>query len=1208
MTDASPLIVPVDVSAWVLNPQTAQSDPRTAHSMRGAMEYSNLQAYGDPSPPPFQADDPNFVNETANHGAYVMWTLPAALRRATLDPATGSYLFPTVPNRWLVVRHLWPLSAEPAAPAQQDAWVVQSDALGEADGVPYLDPTQPTPTPTLIGHKVAVSAASPWQEPATTSPVVLQAVADGNPSFAAYQPFNQNVFSIHDDLMVQAVPDAVISYDVVGWYSDPAADVLGQWDAAKDGAFAEALAGLGWTASTAQASTHSSLYRGQVPGVIWTPDGQPTVPPQAPTPQVAVANTSTDAVIAHAEAALATDPIPGVDAAEAGSLLEAFQYNLLPLLGAPGTSQMIDNSVRAHWFSATEGGTSWVIVDDESPGDTAPPAPPTAAQLAVETALLTTLNAAQATVDGCTRQLVAERRRLVELWWKEQAASYFGHGGLPWGISSAQQLTDAVTEQATTVQDLVQARDAAHAKLPTPARGAPLGPAIAAFATAAGLLPTRLLKAVPAEPFQAAADPVMVVSGTDSVDLTLQPAAQLACRWSSELVTAITVTPGGGADPYEVNVATLSTTLPANAWPGLQSLTEAVLTELFLLDPATTAAGAKLAGQTLTAVQLDAAAASIASPAPTAGIAPALTPSWPWSQPWQPLYLDWNVQWLPIPFQQPDGTANWAFDGTDYATTAAADSPGATPLLARCLLTPKPGYEFRSRLEQFIADNPTSPATTTLQQLDAVLETVDQWDFMSQAFSGFSTGVALWNPIPMQNPPATPLPLAGGPATLPDLLAGDLRYPPQSSLAGHSGGRPVPPPTTSTFEGMRAGQMLFGGLCVVDAFGQALDIVTQQTSATYHPLRAADMVPAHPVIKEDPARILELAPRLLQPARLNLDLFPQAPSRSPILGWVLANHLDEGIAVYGEDGTAYGELRPVTNVLGAGVVGWFAAAASPYTDLPSLTAAQPDLSGFLTGLAAAGQTSFAAFIAAIDETLWTVDPLGARTDAFLSVMLGRPLAVVAASLSFELQSAAVRDPSWPFTFSQPPIEPLFLNYSFPVRLGDLGFRQDGLLGYFTDHAYAKFNAVHVPVADPYLAQVEPGNYVNLQFAASGSRPARALTMLVDPRASVHAACGLLPSTTTTLDPDQVSASLGRMDAAFRTGPALVEELADNTGKVGITVPTPAERHGTWSWSEYAANGTWTMLPLSASGASGGLPAAPPTLREGFLNLSGGLDE
>lgn len=210
----------------------------------------------------------------------------------------------------------------------------------------------------------------------------------------------------------------------------------------------------------------------------------------------------------------------------------------------------------------------------------------------------------------------------------------------------------------------------------------------------------------------------------------------------------------------------------------------------------------------------------------------------------------------------------------------------------------------------------------------------------------------------------------------------------------------------------------------------------------------------------DRERVVQLPPRLVQPARLDLSWVPGATG-NPILGWVLPNHLDEGLSVYGTDGTAYGELSPATDPTGVPFVNWAPAAAGPYPTLPALLAAEPALGGFLSDLASAGTAAFSAFIEAVDETLWTVDPLGARSDTFLSVLLGRPLAVVAASIALELESDAYRDPSWPFTFGSQ--QPHFVGYQFPVRLGDLGFRQDGLLGYFLDGDYTHFNAVHVSV-------------------------------------------------------------------------------------------------------------------------------------------------
>ena len=110
--------------------------------------------------------------------------------------------------------------------------------------------------------------------------------------------------------------------------------------------------------------------------------------------------------------------------------------------------------------------------------------------------------------------------------------------------------------------------------------------------------------------------------------------------------------------------------LPAARWANLPPLVPELYAELFLLDPANAALAGALAGKSLTANQVAAVAASIATPKPTIGIAPALATSWPWTQPWRPVYLDWSVEWLPVPFDQ------WTFRGLDYETV---HNPVAAP-------------------------------------------------------------------------------------------------------------------------------------------------------------------------------------------------------------------------------------------------------------------------------------------------------------------------------------------------------------------------------------------------------------------------------------------------------------------------------------------------------------------------------------------------
>jgi hypothetical protein len=84
-----------------------------------------------------------------------------------------------------------------------------------------------------------------------------------------------------------------------------------------------------------------------------------------------------------------------------------------------------------------------------------------------------------------------------------------------------------------------------------------------------------------------------------------------------------------------------------------------------------------------------------------------------------------------------------------------------------------------------------------------------------------------------------------------------------------------------------------------------------------------------------------------------------------------------------------------------------------------------------------------------------------------------------------------------------------------------------------------------------------------------------------------------------------------MKATFRIGPVLAEER--NVLPSGATIPVhslltpgPAEKHGTWQWRQLATNGTWPGIALGPVDANAVFPDAPPILRDGVLQLSGGI--
>ena len=304
------------------------------------------------------------------------------------------------------------------------------------------------------------------------------------------------------------------------------------------------------------------------------------------------------------------------------------------------------------------------------------------------------------------------------------------------------------------------------------------------------------------------------------------------------------------------------------------------------------------------------------------------------------------------------------------------------------------------------------------------------------------------------------------------------------------------------------------------------------------------------------------------------------------------------------NGDSLGELQPATSQAGNKIVVWQAAPDAAYQSLEQIAAAYPNLGNVLLALQQQSYTDFMKFLAAIDETLWMIDPLSERYDQHLSTLIGRPLALLRARLQFELQQNPIWDPAWPFTFNPP--TPPFVAYEFPVRLGDRDHYQDGLLGYFAGNDYTVFNAVHDPSPDAsaFLQKIDNGNFIDLKFDGNTSA---LVTMLVDPRASVYAETAILPTAAITLEPRYVDAAMANIEVTFRTGPQLVTistvvaqpPAQDDT--LAVLMPTPAAQKGQWSWQERQGS-EWPEMAIASINEAANLSSVMPTLREGLLKL------
>lgn len=601
-----------------------------------------------------------------------------------------------------------------------------------------------------------------------------------------------------------------------------------------------------------------------------------------------------------------------------------------------------------------------------------------------------------------------------------------------------------------------------------------------------------------------------------------------------------------------------------------------------------------------------------------------------------------------------------------------------------------------------------------------------QWDLLSQSLSGFTEQLLTRDVNPNQVASGT---VASGGAQgqkYSDLIGDQDYILPMLSIADGidpAQGRPTP-----YFFPMRGGFFAISGLTLVDRFGQSVNLLAanknpSQSAGSFEPVRSRWVTPEAGTHMANKTQIIKMPPRSALAGRLNFR-FVSAPDTdagavppdtdidlaagaNPVAGWILPNHLDNGLLVYDADGNSLGELvLSQTGATPATRVEWFPVpmAANPITDPKNPTTGIQNqyLRGFVAGIldvdANQQGQAFANFLQAVDETLWTVDPLGGRADQNLSVLVGRPLALVRSRVelvtdgppdvdqgtffaipsSYPVSAASTSDNSFSFAMTEniagyhgqweggaqisiagssgndgvyhiartaydgsstftvyvkesvnsataggniaprPPAGDL-TNTPFKLRLGRPDLFDDGLIGYYIGDDYSKCYNVHAledytPAGYLYPIGQNGENYLSLTYNGEATQggppttPAPAanpnsifLTMLIDPRGTVNATTGILPTEELTLPAQFYQTAVASLEIYFRTGPLMVDPEA-------IRMPRPTEQNGSWNWIQKNATGNaptaWEADPVAKSVTGARFPSQPLELRDGWLKLTG----
>lgn len=620
-----------------------------------------------------------------------------------------------------------------------------------------------------------------------------------------------------------------------------------------------------------------------------------------------------------------------------------------------------------------------------------------------------------------------------------------------------------------------------------------------------------------------------------------------------------------------------------------------------------------------------------------------------WHDPFLPLFLLWEVSYqafekgavagsptydasiVTARFQLDENSIDLVPQGQTPTLSGAAALSGFIPLSSRAaepLLD-----QIREYLETSPDENP---------QLQAVIDHLQGKPLLSQGLSGVNSAMlsraqgmqlVVFNPFYDSEPPATALSADTNTLNYANVLTHFVGWA-AANLADQV------PLAEAGFNPLRTGCLSVVRADVVDVYGRKRRVIDSSVAVD-----AAKVVVSSQLQPPAGTRAqMGLPPRLAQPARLLFEwvsgndarLVTNAhPSTSPVTGWVVSNYLDNSLMLFAPSGQPLGSL----GAFGAqDKVAWQSAPGNPARPMES-DLAGPQLEHFrkfATFIHGQSRTFFDALTAAIENAHTYILPDATRGGEPYAVLMGRPLALVRAELSLELaglpafdsgldsvRTAMEANGAGPYDWTRRDDAGL-RNVDFPVRLGDRDHLSDGLVAFLIDGpepydtifapaaTAADGTGVRRPAPDtvrlkprpaldpPAVPYASPAAQVSALEDATARSVGTAVTLLIDPRASVHATTGVLPVKEVDLPAEAYARALQSIEVAFFTHPVL-------RGAQGLELPVPDEAGFRWQWTMGLKQDATTQpsnedLRPSGTGDRAHFSFSPQVAQDGWLKL------